>query len=184
MTLWNFQHLFCHNCVKASAHDCTRSLAVWPGKSAACASAPLCSCSLLFATETVQSVKSNFIISSGYFKYMNRRNDDICSGSLTLWTSVSHSTYTTQSPPWISFPPHFVNSAWSNALLCRSSRLAIFIWCSHLPDPRPGAIPSRLDCARTWPIMRLSGIKLPLIVPQLCWWRFSAGWLAFTSACS
>lgn len=75
----------------------------------------------------------------------NRRDDDICSGSLTLG-SVWTAAHTHRSPtldPLSSPLPSFVNSMWSNILFCWFSRLAIFICCELFQTvicPVPGLV--------------------------------------------
>lgn len=96
----------------------------------------------------------------------DQQDDDIYSGPLTLEICVSHSTYRkhtlthvntimnthTKPPPRISLsPPAHVSSihARQHALLLVLPSSYIYLVQTipdcHLPDPRPGAIPSPLD---------------------------------------
>lgn len=104
----------------------------------------------------------------------NQWDDGICSGLLTLgsvWTAAC-TEYTPshthrKSPPWIPFPPpssfrqpHVKQQA---LLLVHPSSYIYLVQAipdCHLPDPRPGAIPSPLDSVWTQTVMRPSGVKL------------------------
>lgn len=121
----------------------------------------------------------------------NQRDDDICSGLLTLGSvcTAAHTEHThTKSTPWIPFPPPSLFrqphvKQLSLLLVLPSSYIYLVqaIPDCHLPDPRLGVIPSPLDSVWTQPVMRPSGVKLlrtlhgPLAVLMKIFNRMVAG---------
>lgn len=169
---WTFQHLFCFNCAKDSTHDCTSGLAclAWQTSDVGFRSTVQLFSATCYCERSYSQSNQTSLFPLAILSLHDQQDDDIYSDPLTLGICVSHSTHGkhalthvntvmcthTKSPHWISLSPpiHVLpNHVRQHALLLVPPSSYIYLVQTipdcHMPDPRPGAIPSPLDSVWT-----------------------------------